>query len=96
MVRIARRVAQFYAFESCGQCPQCREGTAWIHKILRRIEQGQGHPGEVDLVLEACENMKGHTICPLSDAAALPIDSYIRKYRSEFDRHVAEHCCPFS
>ena len=96
MVRVARRVAQFYAFESCGQCPPCREGTAWLHKILQRIESGGGHPGELDLLAEICDNMKSHTICPLSDAAAMPIESYIRKYRAEFEEHLSRPVCACS
>lgn len=93
MVRIARRVAQFYALESCGQCPQCREGTAWIHKILLRMEKGKARPHEIDLLADICRLMKGHTICPLSDAAAMPIESYLSKFRRDFDRHMAEGGC---
>jgi NADH-quinone oxidoreductase subunit F len=93
MVKVAARVARFYAHESCGQCSQCREGTAWIHKILKRMEAGEGRPGEVDLVYELCGNMKGQTICVLSDACAMPIESYIVKYRQEFDYHITHRRC---
>jgi NADH-quinone oxidoreductase subunit F len=93
MVKVAARVARFYAHESCGQCSQCREGTAWIHKILKRMEAGGGRPGEVDLVYELCGNMKGQTICVLSDACAMPIESYITKFRPEFDYHITHGRC---
>jgi NADH-quinone oxidoreductase subunit F len=93
MVKVAARVARFYAHESCGQCSQCREGTAWIHKILKRMEAGGGRPGEVDLVYELCGNMKGQTICVLSDACAMPIESYIAKFRPEFDYHITHGRC---
>jgi NADH-quinone oxidoreductase subunit F len=93
MVKVARRVARFYAEESCGQCTQCREGTEWIYKILSRLESGRGRPGELELILDLCASMKGRTICPLSDAAAMPIESYIQKFYDEFDAHIQQQRC---
>jgi NADH-quinone oxidoreductase subunit F len=93
MVRAAQRIAKFYAEESCGQCTQCREGTEWIYRILTRLESGAGRPGELELLLELCANMKGRTICPLSDAAAMPIESYIQKFYDEFSAHIQEQRC---
>jgi NADH-quinone oxidoreductase subunit F len=95
MVRVGEIVSRFYHHESCGQCTQCREGTAWLHKVLRRIEHGQGRKEDLDLLLDMCDNMKGKTICVLSDAAAMPIESYLRYFRDEFERHVQERACPF-
>jgi NADH-quinone oxidoreductase subunit F len=95
MVRVGEIVSRFYHHESCGQCTQCREGTAWLHKVLRRIEHGQGRKEDLDLLLDMCDNMKGKTICVLSDAAAMPIESYLRYFRDEFERHVLERACPF-
>ena len=95
MVRVGEIVSRFYHHESCGQCTQCREGTAWLHKVLRRIEHGQGRKEDLDLLLDMCDNMKGKTICVLSDAAAMPIESYLRYFRDEFERHVHERACPF-
>lgn len=95
MVRVGEIVSRFYHHESCGQCTQCREGTAWLHKTLRRIEEGRGRTADLDLLLDICDNMKGKTICPLSDAAAMPIESYLKYFRDEFERHVVEHGCPF-
>jgi len=95
MVRVGEIVSRFYHHESCGQCTQCREGTAWLHKVLRRIEHGQGRKEDLDLLLDMCDNMKGKTICVLSDAAAMPIESYLRHFRDEFERHVQERACPF-
>jgi NADH-quinone oxidoreductase subunit F len=95
MVRVGEIVSRFYHHESCGQCTQCREGTAWLHKVLRRIEHGQGRKEDLDLLLDMCDNMKGKTICVLSDAAAMPIESYLRHFRDEFERHVLERACPF-
>ncbi len=93
MVKAALRISQFYAEESCGQCTQCREGTEWLHRILTRLENGRGRKGELELMLDICDNMKGKTICPLSDAAAMPIESYIQKFYDEFDAHIQEQRC---
>jgi NADH-quinone oxidoreductase subunit F len=93
MVKAARRIARFYAEESCGQCTQCREGTEWLYQILTRIENGRGRRGELELMLDICAAMKGKTICPLSDAAAMPIESYISKFHDEFAAHIQEQRC---
>jgi NADH-quinone oxidoreductase subunit F len=96
MVKAVRRIARFYAEESCGQCTQCREGTEWLYQILNRIEQGNGRAGELETLLDLCTNMKGRTICPLSDAAAMPVESYIKAFRDEFAAHITEKRCPFA
>jgi NADH-quinone oxidoreductase subunit F len=93
MVKAALRISQFYAEESCGQCTQCREGTEWMHRILTRLEKGAGRRGDLELLLDICANMKGKTICPLSDAAAMPIESYIQKFYDEFAAHIQEQRC---
>jgi NADH-quinone oxidoreductase subunit F len=93
MVKAICRIAKFYAEESCGQCTQCREGTEWLYQILRRIENGSGRRGELELLLDICTNMKGRTICPLSDAAAMPVESYVQKFYDEFAAHILEQRC---
>jgi len=93
MVKAAMRIARFYAEESCGQCTQCREGTEWIYRILTRLESGKGQSGDLELLLDLCANMKALTICPLSDAAAMPIESYIHKFYGEFAAHIQEQRC---
>jgi len=95
MVRVGEIVSRFYHHESCGQCTQCREGTACLYKVLRRLERGQGRREDLDLLLDMCDNMKGKTICVLSDAAAMPIESYLKYFREEFEAHVRERACPF-
>jgi NADH-quinone oxidoreductase subunit F len=95
MVRALLVLMNFYAHESCGQCTPCREGTGWLAKIMRRIEDGNGKPGDVELILDVCDNMMGRTICALADAAALPAQSFIWKFREEFDRHIADKKCPY-
>jgi NADH-quinone oxidoreductase subunit F len=93
MVKAVRRITRFYAEESCGQCTQCREGTEWLYQILDRIENGNGRPGELETLLDICIQMKGRTICPLSDAAAMPVESYIQKFYDEFAGHIRQQRC---
>jgi NADH-quinone oxidoreductase subunit F len=85
MVRVIARIARFFAHESCAQCTQCREGTAWTTKILERIRDGHGTMEDLDTLIEIGENMTGTTICVLSDSCAVPVISGIRKFRSEFE-----------
>ena len=94
MVRMIARLARFYAHESCAQCTQCREGTAWTTRILERIERGAGTMQDLDILLELSENMTGKTICVLSDSCAAPIVSGIAKFRHEFEAHITGKKCP--
>jgi NADH-quinone oxidoreductase subunit F len=84
MVKQVRRMVDFYAHESCGQCTPCREGTAWLARILRRIETGYGRQEDLDHLLEIGSNMTGTTICVLSDSAAAPVASSIAKFKDEY------------
>jgi NADH-quinone oxidoreductase subunit F len=95
MVRALLVLMNFYAHESCGQCTPCREGTGWLARIMRRIEEGSGRHGDIELILDVCDNMMGRTICALADAAVMPAQSFIWKFREEFDRHIHEKKCPF-
>ena len=85
MVRVIARLARFFAHESCAQCTQCREGTAWTTKILERIRDGQGTMEDLDTLMGIAENMTGTTICVLSDSCATPVVSGIKKFRHEFE-----------
>ncbi len=85
MVRVIARLARFFAHESCAQCTQCREGTAWTTKILERIRDGQGTMEDLDTLLSIADNMTGTTICVLSDSCATPVISGIKKFRPEFE-----------
>jgi NADH-quinone oxidoreductase subunit F len=84
VVKAVRRMVEFYAHESCGQCTPCREGTEWLAKIMRRIEAGQGTERDLDTMLELGQNMTGTTICVLSDSAAVPIASSIKRFRDDY------------
>jgi len=95
MVKQIGRLARFYAHESCSQCTQCREGTAWTTKIMERIEDGHGTREDLDTLLEIADNMTGKTICVLSDSCAVPVVSGIQKFRDEFEAHLDARRCPF-
>jgi NADH-quinone oxidoreductase subunit F len=90
IVRNTWNLTHFYRHESCGQCSPCREGTGWMEKVLYRIEHGQGKMADIDLLVRVAKNIEGNTICPLGDAAAWPVASAIRHFRSEFEYHI-EH-----
>ena len=93
MVRVLERIARFYYAESCGQCTPCREGTGWLYRVLNRIENGQGRMEELDMLVDVANKIEGHTICALGDAAAWPVQSFIKHFRHEFEYHVEHgHC----
>lgn len=90
MVDVLSTITHFYHHESCGQCTPCREGTGWIEKIIHSIIRGHAKPGDIDMLLKIADNMKGRTICALSDAAALPVLSFVTKFRDEFEYFIKE------
>lgn len=92
MVDLARRIMHFYAHESCGWCIPCREGTAWLRKMLDRFHGGMGRAEDIPLIGELAKNMLGRTFCPLGDAAALPTISIVNKWRNEFEEHLTGRC----
>ena len=94
MVQLGLRVAQFYMHESCGKCTPCREGTRWMVQLLHKIEDGRAEHDELDLLLSVCDRILGKCLCPLGDAAAMPIASYVSKFRDEFRAHIDEGGCP--
>ena len=90
MVRTLERLARFYHSESCGQCTPCREGTGWMHRVLARIIAGQGRKEDLQLLLDVAGRIEGHTICALGDAAAWPVQSFLKHFRPEFE-YMIEH-----
>ena len=90
MVRMLRRISRFYYSESCGQCTPCREGTGWLYRMLTRIVEGQGRLSDIDMLVNVADKIEGHTICALGDAAAWPVQSFIKHYRHEFE-YMIEH-----
>ncbi|HEY4128529.1 MAG TPA: NADH-quinone oxidoreductase subunit NuoF, partial [Gammaproteobacteria bacterium] len=93
MVRMLERIARFYYSESCGQCTPCREGTGWMYRVIKRIEEGQGRQEDLDMLVDVSKKIEGHTICAFGDAAAWPVQSFIKHYRQEFQYHIDNGCC---
>ncbi len=85
MVSMLRRIARFYFSESCGQCTPCREGTGWLYRMLTRITEGKGAMADLDKLVDVANKIEGRTICALGDAAAWPVQSFLRHYRHEFE-----------
>jgi NADH-quinone oxidoreductase subunit F len=85
MVRVLRRISRFYMAESCGQCTPCREGTGWLYRMLTRIVEGRGQEEDLDKLLDVANKIEGHTICALGDAAAWPVQSFLKHYHHEFE-----------
>jgi NADH-quinone oxidoreductase subunit F len=95
MVRVLSRISKFYAEESCGQCTPCREGTSWMEGIVHKIESGHATVADVAKLEQISGNILGMTICALGDAAAMPVQSFLKKFKHEFLQHAEEHRCPY-
>lgn len=93
MVKSLMRLSYFYQHESCGQCTPCREGTGWLYRVVHRIENGQGRMEDLDLLNSVSDNIAGRTICALGDAAAMPVKSFVKHFRSEFEHHITHKTC---
>jgi NADH-quinone oxidoreductase subunit F len=93
MVKSLLRLSYFYFEESCGQCTPCREGTGWLWRMVDRIEHGAGRPEDIDVLTSVADNIQGRTICALGDAAALPVKSFVKHFRSEFEHHIEHRRC---
>jgi NADH-quinone oxidoreductase subunit F len=85
MVKVLRRLSRFYSAESCGQCTPCREGTGWLYRVLTRIMNGEGRIEDLDMLVDVANKIEGHTICALGDAAAWPVQSFLKHFRHEFE-----------
>ncbi|MFL6034212.1 MAG: NADH-quinone oxidoreductase subunit NuoF [Gaiellaceae bacterium] len=96
MVQLALRAEKFYMHESCGKCTPCREGTRWLVQLLEKIEDGRGEYSDLDLIESVGSRILGRSLCALGDFAVYPVQSYLRKFRSEFEAHIDGHGCPFA
>lgn len=94
MLKILKRISKFYMHESCGQCTPCREGTGWLWRMLERIEQGKGHLQDLQMLDNVAGQIMGRTICALGDAAAMPVQSFIKHFRDDFVYHIEHNACP--
>ena len=102
LVRALWRIAKFYAEESCGQCTPCRDGTPWLEPLLAKIESGEAQPKDLDTAQGVANAIcpfppmgLGNTICALGDAAALPVHSFLARFRPSSSSTSSEHRCPF-
>jgi NADH-quinone oxidoreductase subunit F len=93
MVWLAANLLHFYRHESCGKCTPCREGTDWLHKILRRIETGEGTTRDLDLLAAISANVAGKTLCAFGDAAVTPVLTTLKHFRHEYEAHIKEGRC---
>ncbi|TDY02487.1 NADH-quinone oxidoreductase subunit NuoF [Thiohalophilus thiocyanatoxydans] len=93
MVDALARLSHFYFEESCGQCTPCREGTGWLSRVIHRIEHGQGRQEDMDMLDDVASRIAGRTICALGDAAAMPVQSFLKHYRDEFQYHIDHGKC---
>jgi NADH-quinone oxidoreductase subunit F len=94
VVRVLARIARFYAEESCGQCTPCREGTPWMEAIVEKIEHGHGTAEDVAKLEQVANSVMGMTICALGDAAAMPVQSFVKRFKQDFLAHVEARGCP--
>ena len=90
IVHVLKRISKFYWHESCGQCTPCREGTGWLLKVLKRIDDGKGAPSDIDLLHDVAKNIEGRTICALGEAAAWPVKFTVERFREEFEKRVSD------
>jgi NADH-quinone oxidoreductase subunit F len=93
MVWAAENLLYFYKHESCGKCTPCREGGSWLHRLLGKIERGEGQMRDIDLLLSVANNIAGKTLCAFGDAEATPVTSLIANFRGEFEAHIKEGRC---
>ena len=93
VVRVVTRWTEFYQHESCGKCTPCREGTYWMRQIMLRLEAGKGLPGDVEKLESIASNIAGRSFCALGDAAATPVLSGIKRFRSEFEAGYTTPAC---
>ena len=96
MVEAAWNLERFFSFESCGQCTPCREGTQWFESVLAKVLKGEAEPTAINLLLDISDNMAFKTICALAEAARAPVESFVKKFRSEFEYHLKHGTCDLS
>ena len=95
-VGMMHNLEQFFAQESCGWCTPCREGLPWVRDMLRALEEGHGEPGDLDILAEQCRRLgPGHTFCALAPGAVEPLQSALKYYWEDFERHIREKRCPW-
>jgi NADH-quinone oxidoreductase subunit F len=95
IIRAQLRISEFFAHESCGKCIPCREGTPWLAKTVRRIENGEGRQEDLPLLLDICDNILGRSFCPLGDFSTSNIVASIKYFYDEYEQHIVQQGCPY-
>jgi NADH-quinone oxidoreductase subunit F len=95
IIRVQLRLSEFFAHESCGKCIPCREGTPWLAKTVRRIENGEGREEDLPLLLDICDNILGRSFCPLGDFSTSNIIASIKHFYDEYEQHIHQRGCPY-
>jgi NADH-quinone oxidoreductase subunit F len=91
MVWALNNINEFYAHESCGQCTPCREGSLWMNKITTRLLDGGGFADDPDTLKTVADNIAGRTICAFGEACAWPTQSFVAKFRDDFQAYAARN-----
>jgi len=94
MVVILNNINEFYAHESCGQCTPCREGSLWMKKITDRVLAGGGVETDSKALKTVADNIAGRTICAFGEACSWPTQSFIAKFKEEFDAKAQQPVPP--
>ena len=94
IVKVAQRLAHFYMHESCGQCTPCREGGAWVYRLITKIINGEGKMDDIDRLGRVAKSIEGRTICVFGEAIAWPVEGFLKHFRHEFE-HYVEHGCSY-
>jgi NADH-quinone oxidoreductase subunit F len=90
IIKAFARIAKFYKHESCGQCTPCREGTGWMWRLLERFADGDAEPKEIDMLMDVTTQIEGHTICAFGEGAAWPVQGFLRHFRPEIEKRIAD------
>jgi NADH:ubiquinone oxidoreductase subunit F (NADH-binding) len=88
IIKAIWRLSKFYKHESCGQCTPCREGTGWVMRSMEKLIHGNANIKDIDILKNVCDQIEGHTICALGDAAAWPVQGLIKYFRPEIERRI--------
>jgi NADH-quinone oxidoreductase subunit F len=96
-VGMVQNLMYFFAQESCGWCTPCRDGLPWTARIVQALEMGEGRAGDLErLALHTRLLRPGNTFCALAPGAVEPLQSALKYFRDDFERHIREKKCPWS
>ena len=93
MVKMLMRISRFYYHESCGQCTPCREGSGWVYRLVKKIEEGEGTMADLDRLAKTAKNIEGRTICVFGEAISWPVGGMLRHFYDEFKYHIEHGLC---